>query len=193
MSTCFWCTRVLEKNTKTRDHLIPQWACRLFYIQLGHANARRNIVSSCTSCNSAKGGMPPETYHRVRRNSGERKLASLNWHYIQEQACVAWSSEAGAVDPDLRAYIIAEMLKPVPGHVYVPTPLEEEIERTISTTTFTEYDVNLLNAHTPKGAKGEPFSKNKPLKRLAYTCGAVAQATVLDHEKLNDNLQGELR
>lgn len=186
MATCFWCKRAMQPSEHTREHLIPQWACRLFYVQLGYAHDRENVVKACKSCNAAKGGMPPALYYEVRTKSGERKLASVNWHKIQEQACVAWISDQGVVDPLLRAYIIEEMLKPVPGHAYEqhPSTSAQNYEP------MSPHDVALLNIHVPKGAKGEPFSKNKPLKRLAYTCGAVANQTVLDHEKLNENLEG---
>lgn len=177
MSVCFWCKRPLQPKEATRDHLIPQWACRLFYAQLGHASARSNIVKACGNCNAAKGGMPPALYYEVRVKSGERKLTSINWHYIQEQVTVAWTQDKGAVDPSLRAYIIEEMLKPVPGHAY-----REHPSQPVDPALFVR----------KAGPPGEPFSKNKPLKRLAYTCGAVANQTVLDHEKLNPNL-GDVR
>lgn len=200
---CFWCRRPLESKGVTRDHLIPQWACRLFYVQLGHANDRGNIVKACSSCNVAKGGMPPALFHEVRTVAGERKKALVLWHSIQEIVCAQWTEEQGRVSPELRAHIIDEMLKPVPGH---EPPTHAPARRATTYAELTEYDPSLLNkANKPArkigpeklyssysvgsvppntvikvGPASPPFSKNKPLRRLY---------TIQDHEKPNENLE----
>ncbi len=138
MSNCFWCQRVLDSKSTTRDHLIPQWACRLFYVQLGQANDRGNVVKACASCNTAKGGMPPATYFEVRVQPGKRKPASEYWHKLQDQVCTSWTQGNGQVDPQVKAFIIEEMLKSVPGY-----------ERPVVSETHLQMLIN------------PPFSKNK--------------------------------
>lgn len=191
---CFWCEKLFDPIHLTRDHLIPVWAGRLFRTELGYPHAPGNIVKSCGPCNAAKGGMPPETFYRVRTDPQLRKVQQTYWHQLQDDLLQAWNKPHTGIDPAMRKFVVAQMLRPIPGYEPPPevkTLLEEELDR--------EFQVN------------PPHSKNSPLRRLTgfnkddvdmlnkvyrpgrYSVGSVPENTVLKNEDLNGNLKGTTR
>ncbi|MGC1417279.1 MAG: HNH endonuclease signature motif containing protein [Candidatus Acidiferrum sp.] len=67
---CFYCLRRVTAATRCLDHIVPQ-------VQMGR-NGYRNLVSSCSECNSLKGDRRAEDflrwlYRETRLESGELK------------------------------------------------------------------------------------------------------------------------
>lgn len=58
-TTCFWCGRRLAVHEITADHVVP--------LSAGGYDKRKNVVSSCARCNSAKGSLPASEFVRSPR------------------------------------------------------------------------------------------------------------------------------
>jgi hypothetical protein len=68
-SLCFYCLRRLTARVRCLDHVVPQ-------VRRG-GNSHRNIVSSCSECNSQKGETPAEDFLRLLYRDGRLTASEL--------------------------------------------------------------------------------------------------------------------
>ena len=76
---CFWCKK---KNKECGDHAHP--CCNTTYHEYGTTNAL-NIVPSCHSCNSKKGGKQLEAWIDILEWPEEEKIIYKKWLYENKE------------------------------------------------------------------------------------------------------------
>jgi len=117
---CYWCGNQFQHYALTRDHLVPQWALRIFP-ELRDSPA--NIAKSCAKDNVRKGGMPPALYAEVRLDKYRRDVECRRWGQLQQQLNV--SSFLSDDRKALRAYVLEEMRRPYKPPFYEAEPESE--------------------------------------------------------------------
>ncbi len=89
-SLCFYCLRRLTARVRCLDHVVPQ-------VRRG-SNSCRNIVSSCSECNSQKGETAAEDFLRLLYRDGRLTTSELTGRLRAVEALAA-----GKLRPALRS------------------------------------------------------------------------------------------
>jgi hypothetical protein len=89
-SVCFYCLRRLTARVRCLDHVVP-------VVRRG-SNCYRNLVSSCSECNSQKGETPAEDFLRLLYRDGRLTAGELTGRLRAVEALAAGKLRPAAAE-----------------------------------------------------------------------------------------------